>query len=630
MTWMSSLYETYESNSHAIGIFEKKGDDQEYALLPISHTTQAAQIELAIDDNGNFISAKVVDKADASTIIPCTEASSSRTSSPVPHPLFDRLVYVAGDYAHFGGKAKKGNPHKDYMEQLKQWCDSPYSHPKVVNVYKYLSKGTLIQDLVNANILFVDENQQLIQKWKSSDTKEDNKPAIFKVVPNDQSDAFVRFAVNIIGDTEPRLWRDKTVWDSFIAFYNEQLSDYDLCFISGKTLPYADKHATKIRHPADMTKLISANDLNGFTFRGRFRNSRDAVSVSYEVSQKAHSALKWLITKQGFQIDGKVFLVWGKDNLPLPDPLSDFDALFNQSETDVGDLTHREFAKQVKLAIGGYRHTTMNYKSDIIIMVVDAATPGRLSIVYYRNMDKEVFLNKLEDWHLFCCWLHQYKKDKKFYGAPATRDIAFAAYGSNASGKVVKGLIERMLPSILDGRRIPFDIVRSAINRSSNPVSMDPWEWEKTLSITCALIKHEKEDFNVTLDPNETSRDYLFGRLLAVADVLERNALSKDEKRATNAIRYMNAFAQRPSRTWNIIQSSIQPYQAKLGTGATYYNRLIDEIGSQITPKDFVDTPLKGLYLLGFYSQRHDLYTKKPKKELDSNDSIIIQGDDEI
>lgn len=77
----------------------------------------------------------------------------------------------------------------------------------------------------------------------------------------------------------------------------------------------------------------------------------------------------------------------------------------------------------------------------------------------------------------------------KFYGAPATRDIAFAAYGPRASDKIVKGLMERMLPCIIDGRIIPKDIVKSAFQRASNPVAMERWEWEKTLSIACALIR---------------------------------------------------------------------------------------------------------------------------------------------
>jgi CRISPR-associated protein Csd1 len=623
MSWLMNLYKTYENNLHLIGEFEKKSNDQEFALIPVSHTTQSAHIEVSLDDKGNFVTAKVVEKNDATTIIPCTETSASRTSAPVPHPLFDKLPYVAGDYLKYGGNEKKATLFSDYLGQLKEWCDSQHSHPKVESVYSYLSKETLIKDLINEKVLFVDENNRFIEKWsRNIEEKYGEKPEIYKVIAGDQSEAFVRFTVRTIGEAESRLWRDRTVHESFIRFYEDQLSGNDLCYVTGETLPNTERHASRIRHSADMSKLISANDTSGFTYRGRFKNSREAASISYDVSQKAHNALKWLITKQGYSIDGKVFLFWSTKDLDVPDPLSDTYSLYNDSENEShGDETHKEFANQVKKMIAGYRNN-LDYQSNVIIMILDAATPGRMSIVYYRDMEKELFLNRLQDWHSSCVWLHRYKKNKEserveFEGAPATKDIAFAAYGPRANDKLVKGLLERMLPSIIDGRKIPQDIVRSAITRASNPVGMESWEWEKTLSITCALVNktYEKEGFDVALDQNNTNRDYLFGRMLAIADVLERRALGKDEKRATNAIRYMNAFAQRPSKTWNIIQSSLQPYQAKLGTEVGYYNRLLDEVGAQLNPDEFTDKSLSGLYLLGFYSQRHELYKSKKEKE---------------
>lgn len=172
--------------------------------------------------------------------------------------------------------------------------------------------------------------------------------------------------------------------------------------------------------------------------------------------------------------------------------------------------------------------------------------------------------------------------------------------------------MERMLPCIVDGARVPIDIITSVFNRASNPVAMENWEWEKTLSIACALInKHltdQREGIGLALDENNDDRSYLFGRLLAVADVLERRALGKEEKRATNAIRYMNSFSKHPERTWRVIQESLQPYQARLGVYATKWTKIIDEIGYKFKPEDFNNRPLTGKYLLGFYSQRHALY----------------------
>jgi CRISPR-associated protein Csd1 len=621
------LRQTYDNNEQRVGQFERNRFGREYALIPVSHTTQSAHIEILLSLKGELIRAEVVDKEDANTIIPCTEDSASRTSAPVPYPLFDKLLYVAGDYTQFCGEVK-GTPHADYMNELRQWCQSPDAHPKVRAVYAYLSKGTLIADLIERKNLWTDAQGRLLDKWTPEAEKQHGeKPKIFRVLAGDQSAAFVRFAVEAPGESESRLWRDPSVQLAYIRYMEREQAERELCYATGKWEPCVDKHASRIRSSGDKSKLISANDSLGFTYRGRFKDSREAATISFSTSHKAHNALKWLIERQGVNMGGRVFVVWGTDDPDAPAPHAASFSLYDEDVEEApesGDPTRREFAERIRKALSGYRSRLM-YNENVIIMVLDAATTGRMSVVYYRDMDKELFLDRLEEWHLTCYWLHRYAKNKEgqpivFPGAPATRDIAFAAYGSRVDEKVEKGLLERMLPCIVDRQPIPGDIVRSAVNRASNPVGMEPWEWEKTLSIACALVnKTKKGEYEVSLDTASEDRNYLFGRMLAIADVLERSALSKEERRASNAIRYMNAFAQHPARTWSIIQKSLQPYQARLGTKGTHHNRLLDEVGAMMKPEDFTDKPLSGLYLLGFYSQRHELYKKKAA----SNGAIV-------
>lgn len=624
LSWLQNLYKTYNANEEAVGKTVKKRNGREYTLLPISHTTQNAHIEVTIDEAGNFLRAIPLEKVN--TIIPCTEESASRAGSKVaPYPLHDKLSYVAGDFLKYGGKIKNPNdiPFNSYIKNLKEWAESPYATSKVKSIYMYLSKGRLIEDLVHKGVIKLDENQQLIEKWnKKYEVTIGEKPLIFSSGITDQASAFVRF--NVYSPYSfVEVWKDKDMYQSFIDFYNERLGDEDVDYVTGEIAPSTERHANKIRHAADKAKLISANDTTGFTFRGRFKTSKEAAGISYEVSQKAHNALKWLIHRKGKTIDNRVFLVWGNDNKSIPDPSEDALDILRHANREIEKVidTDKPYAEEVKKAMDGYRND-LRFNSEVNILVLDSATTGRMAVLYYRNMNKELYLNHLEDWHSQCAWEHRYRRNEeqfiKFYGAPATRDIAFAAYGPRASDKVVKGLMERMLPCIIDGRSIPRDIVKSAFQRASNPVALERWEWDKTLSITCSLIRKSlieaKEELDVALDKTITDRSYLFGRLLAVADVLERGALGKEETRATNAIRYMNSFSQKPSRTWMTLQASLQPYQAKLGIKANYLSRIIDEISDQFTVEDFNNKPLTEKYLLGFYSQRRELYKKKETK----------------
>lgn len=618
MSWLLNLYETYESNLDQVGVIEKKYNGKEFTLLPISHTTQTAHIEVEITENGEFHSARVIDKSDGNTLIPCTEESASRAGSKIaPYPLHDKLSYVAGDFVAYGGTIKKEEPYAYYIRQLEDWAKSSYATEKVKSIYKYLRKGQLIKDLVEAKILCLDENNHLIGKWdKKYEVLYENKPKIFSVVSGGQQSAFVRFNVYSPNKILTKVWKDSKMYRSFINYYRDLLDDGDLCYITGKIFPSTQRHANKIRNSGDKAKLISANDTSGFTFRGRFNKSNEVASISYETSQKAHNALKWLINRQGKIIDNRVFLIWGNDDTSVPNPMED---AFSINPTPIEkekriSFTNQEFAIEFTKALDGYKNN-LSTKSKINIIILDSATTGRLAVLYYRNMNKEVYLNRLKNWHSTCAWLHRYRKDQngkyiQFYGAPATKDIAYAVYGPNASDKVVKGLMERMLPCIIDNKRIPLDIVKSAFYRTSNPVSMEMWEWGKALSITCALI-NKKEGYNVALDTENKNRDYLFGRLLAIADILERRALGSEVTRVTNAIRYMNSFSKHPARTWKTIQESLQPYQARLGIKGMCLSKMIDEVASRINYEDFNNQPLSGKYLLGFYSQRYELYQKK-------------------
>ena len=119
----------------------------------------------------------------------------------------------------------------------------------------------------------------------------------------------------------------------------------------------------------------------------------------------------------------------------------------------------------------------------------------------------------------------------------------------------------------------------------------------------------------MALDSNRKTRDYLYGRLLALADSLEQWALNKaNEDRQTNAARLMNRFAERPYSTWRTIELSLQPYRARLGGISKKRQKMIDEVVDAFDPNDFLsDKRLSGEFLLGYHSQREYLRSSPEK-----------------
>lgn len=621
MSWIHKLYETYENCKGAIG---EINDDNQVPLLPICHTTQKAQIEICIDGDGNYQWARVIPKDEARTIIPCNERSGGRTSGAAPHPLCDKLQYIAGDLIQHGGTKK--SYFGSYSDQLQEWCESEFSALKVKAVFGYIIKRQVIKDLVREGVLIVDENNKLIQTWVKD--KEKVTPRIFEVCTS-QEDAFIRWIVEIPDDPENRVWADTRLWEKWILFFTQSKGERDICLVTGESSLIADKHPAKIRNDGDKAKLISSNDTSGFTFRGRFFTADQAASLSFEATQKAHAALRWLISRQGYRKGDLTIVAWATNGAIPPTLFEDTYALLgydNQPAIETPlTATAQELAIKLKRMIAGY-HQEIGETTDIVVMGLDSATPGRMAILYYCAIKSSDFFKALEDWHLSCAWNHQYRarettptdgrgKPKKssvrFSGAPAPKDIIVAAYGERVDDKLFKNCMLRLLPCMIEGRQLPRDIVESAVRRASNRSGKGNWEWNKCLTIACALYRkfHRKEDFDMSLDTTRNTRDYLYGRLLAIAENLEGWALSRGgEKRDTNAARMMQRFSEHPYSTWRNLELALAPYKARLGNRASKLLKLMDEIMAAFQENDFMnDKRLSGEFLLGYHCQRENL-----------------------
>jgi CRISPR-associated protein Csd1 len=617
LSWIHKLYGTYENCKREVGIV---GTDDKTPLLPIAHSTQNAQIEIVINGDGNFLRARILEKDEVVTIIPVTEDSATRSSGIAPHPLCDKLQYVAGDYSNYAEKKKADEFYKNYMARLEDWCISPYCNKKVNAILCYLKKKSLISDLVDQKLLVCDGKGGL-------------KKGI-KIGVVDQSDAFIRFRVEVFGENESAVWLDKEIYESYINYYLSLQEDLDLCYVKGQAIPCSEKHPAKVRNTADKAKLISANDAIGFTYRGRFADKNQVVTIGYETSQKAHSALRWLVDKQGYKNGDQVIVAWGTQNQDIPQLLEDTqDSIFGEEEIHTIS-TEKEFAKRLSSAIAGYG-CDLDTKAEIVIMGLDAATTGRLSITYYRELDGSDFLNRIKHWHSTCLWKHSYKRVKdgvdekgkpkfkviSFIGAPSPKDIIFTIYGDKVSDTLKKSTIERLLSCIIDGAKLPYDIVNSALNRASNPVTMEKWEWEKVLSITCALVRKYyydkfKEVWEMSLDENQMDRSYIFGRLLAIAQRIEEYAISTTgENRDTNAERLMHQFKLHPYKTWGVITDKLKPYMARLGLKGRNLTELMTRVNSMLSFEDFTSQKkLDDSYILGYYCQRQIFVDEKNRR----------------
>ena len=592
MGLFQKAYETYENHQYLAGV-SIEGKEE---LLPVAHIFMNAGLELTLNKKGELTKAALIEKADAKTIIPVTIESGGRSGkNPPAHPLCDKLSYMLKD---------NGNKYQDYHAKLTAWAESDYTDIKLKIIKEYIESGRIINDLKTCSL------------WKGD--KKDKKLL----------DMVVRWRIEGLGETATaECWKDGNLFSLWEGYYlsvlagKEASQNKDICMIIGEKLVITDNHPKNIVSFNANAKLISANDTSNFTYRGRFLDGTEACSIGYLSSQKAHNALRWLVDK-GYSLFGRSYLCWNPKGKHLPEVWSPLD--FDKKEPIASPT---DYKKQLKNTLAGYRNNLPDTE-DVIIASVDAATNGRMAVTYYNELRASDFLDRIESWYLTCCW----NSGKYGIKTPTINEIVKAAYGIEREGRleandlIFKDNAQRLVKCLTEKAAIPYDIVRQLLQRASMPQAYDKRKYDnyaRLLVTACAVIrkyyndKSKREEWSLELDRTKTDKDYLFGRLLAVMEKVERDTYEANEEREPNAIRMQAAFCERPFYYTHIIHQRLEPYFTRhKPSSRIYFKNEIGEIMEKLAEFDDneLNKPLNEKYVMGYYLQRAEMYKSKKKE----------------
>lgn len=586
MGLLQKAIETYDAHVGFVG----KYIEGKTVLAPIGHIVTRADIEITLNQDGEFCGARRIDKHAQKIIIPATESSAGRTSGICAHPLCDQLKYLAPNDVE---------RHDAFMRQFSAWCNSSFAHPKLKPILNYLRHESILKDLFATQIISEEENkdiEKLLVCWR---------------------------VIGLNDGMPSACWQDQSLFEAFNQFYAEQQKQASvaICMVSGKESSVAQQHPKGVIPFYGNAKLISSNDTSGFTYLGRFTANDQAAQISYEASQKAHNALRWLASEQGAQAvyGGRTFLCWNPKGKKVPQCTSVFMSSppVTQKQSD--------YLMQLKETLQGYQ-SRLPESADVVIAVFDAATSGRLALTCYRELRGSDFLSRLYDWDALCCW------PNGVFGiqSPGLYQIVNCAFGNRqedkgktilkTDDKVLSQQMQRLVACRIDRSPMPSDIVKAVTNRASTLFVYDMNLRRNILFVACAVIRKYrfekyKEEWKMYLEPEKRDRSYQFGRLLAIFEKAERDTYGSDEDREPNAIRQQAIFCQRPMYAAGNIEKQLeQAYFPRLKPrGRMFYKKLIGQIMEQISafPKEEWNLPLSETYLMGYYLQRNDLYTAK-------------------
>ena len=220
---------------------------------------------------------------------------------------------------------------------------------------------------------------------------------------------------------------------------------------------------------------------------------------------------------------------------------------------------------------------------------------------------------------------------RRFENSPKFPALSWLARSLAAQGKfenVDPGLAGRLFLAILDGKPFPAAVLARAVARirseREDPNRGQVKHSRERLALIRATFNRQfrggdpritsliAKEVPVVLDPQCTSNAYCLGRLFAVLEKLQGEAIGNPG--ASIADRFYGAASATPAAVFAPLLRKAQHHLAKLD--GAYYPRIMQEILDLLPAEPFPTTMAleeQGLFALGYYHQKADLWRPKPK-----------------
>ena len=594
-------------------------------LLPMYYNSMKSNgkniIELLLSKESVLLEARVLPEGETIQF-PVTEDSVARSSGVAPHPLVDSASYVIQD----GEKRSTA-----YMEQMENWL--AYDANDYVQIIRDFLKKPGMLDAVKKRLKDSEEGEE--EKAKKSAASIDFEKVFF-TFSIENYEGMKNVSVSENAALQGR-------YKAYVEYLNANDPEKEkiTCNLSGKEDYLCIKHQP-LMGTARLVSQITANDEN---YRGRFTTADQSIKIGMETSQKIHLMAKYLLSGQGTRrwLGEQANMVsWFSDDLSnaaefnptksaeVASSVKNRLLALKQEKTDASMIADEMTEDIVKSFTSGKR--MFSDDATYYIAIFDKISNGRVAAKYFRSLSASRLKENLVAWQEKDHWwgFSNENRDKEF--TPSPRRMVLAAYGVERDGFLeiskndfLKNQYQNIVTALVEGRALPRNFEKALAMNIRHRQNYDK-TWMEVLFCALAVLKDKGGIKDAMLNRENTDRSYLFGRLLASFEYLERSTFSKGDERSTNAEKMWTSYTNHPATMMLRLRNLMKPYERKLITNdealkrSAYFNatREIREATNMLHECYDMDSvevnrPLDYGFIFGYEAQRQAFYSGKNK-----------------
>lgn len=585
--------------------YHRSGD-----LAPAGLEYKEIAFLIVIDEDGNFIRLEDRRKEDSRSSSKSLVVKGMRSSNIKPYQFWDNVEYVLNytkDHPELGEEdqldekkvkarhdaiSKAAAKHCAFIEKCRSTSGQFPDNAKFRAVCSFYEKGEL--DQVKDSPL-----------WESI-TK---KPAV-------NVSFLMQGDLQIVAEEED-LYSLATIHE----VENLENAGRTVCLITGEAgMPVESTTPTAIPGGQATGRLVAFQVKSGYDSYGKSKGLNAPISKEAEASFT--TALNKLLAKDSrnkFLIGTRTFIFWASSDTEASKETENglFNVLgYSNEETDDPNRRIEQVRKAFQAIYSGSLKTNLNDKFYFLGLAPNSA---RIAVVYWNESELQDFagriLSHFSDMEIVDRRIHK----KPYYGL---HQILGAVTMKGKTADVQPNLPEAVIKSMVQDIPYPYALLLACIQR----IRAEQHVTITRAAILKAYLNRINSNFKkieIMIDKENTNQGYLCGRLFATLEHVQERSSGITSIRN----RYFNAASATPATVFPTLLNLSVHHAEKLSKGnQIYYEQIKREIVDKIPASGFpthLDLQDQGRFMVGYYHQQQEFYTKKANGAETNSEEII-------